>query len=124
MCKSSSKKGPAKTCKTFTLRDINLSQVSTCNQLKQAIKTLLADDVISDFDVGYYQASTVVSIRSPQDIMEIWNDMRKGVNVILWFDGLEESNPTTTTMKRSKKKADSDSDYDEDVPIYRIRKLG
>ena len=62
-------------------------------------------------------ASTVVSIRSPQDVMEIWNDVRKGVNVILWCDGLKESNLTTTTRKRSKKKADSDSDSDEDVPI-------
>ena len=114
MCKSSSKKGAAK---TFTLRDVNFSRVSTRDQLKQVIKTQLADDVIGDFDVGYYQASTVVSIRSPQDVMEIWNDVRKGVNVILWCDGLKESNLTTTTRKRSKKKADSDSDSDEDVPI-------
>ena len=93
VCKSSSKKGAVK---TFTLRDVNLSRVSTRDQLKQVIKTQLADDVIGDFDVGYYQASTVVSIRSPQDVMEIWNDVRKGVNVILWCDGLKGTVYATT----------------------------
>ena len=77
--------------------------------------TQLTDDIIirGDFDVGYYQASTIVSIRSPQDVREIWNDVKRGVNHILWCDGLKESNTmSSNTRKRSK---DSESDSDEDV---------
>ena len=115
MCKSSSKKEAAKTCKTFTLRDVN---VITRDQLKQVIKLQLAGDVTDDFDVGYYQATTVVSIRSTQDVIEVWNDMKKGVKVVLWCDGLKESNPTKAkSRKRSKKRIDSDSDSDEDVIV-------
>ena len=40
-------------------------------------------------------------IRSPQDVMEAWNDVKKGVKVVLWCDGLKESNPT---RKQSKKR--------------------
>ena len=88
----------------------------SCHQLKHIIKLQLADDVIDDFDVRYYQAITVVSIRSPQDVIEVWNDVKKGVKVILWSDGLKESKPTATnSRKRSKKKVDSDSDSDEDI---------
>ena len=62
-------KEAATKCKTFTLCDVNVSQVITCDQLKWVIKLQLAGDVTDDFDVGYYQATTVVSIRSPQDVM-------------------------------------------------------
>ena len=118
VCKSSSKKEAVKTCKTFTLRNVNVGQVITRDQLKQLIKLQLDDDVTDEFDVGYYQATTVVTIRSPQDVMEVWNDVKKGVKVILWCDGLKESNPTTSkSRKRSKKKIDSDSDSDEDAVV-------
>jgi len=84
VCTSGSMKEVATKCKTFTLRDVNVSQVITRDQLKRVIKLQLAGDVTDDFDVGYYQATTVVSIRSPQDSMEVWNDVKKGVKVILW----------------------------------------
>jgi len=38
--------------------------------------------------------------------MEVWNDVKKGVKVILWCDGLQESNPTTAkSRKQSRKRA-------------------
>ena len=43
--------------------------------------------------------------------------MKKGVEVILWCDGLKESNPTSKSKKWSKKKIDSDSDSDEDAVV-------
>ena len=81
MCKSQG--GGAKKdacCKTFTLRNVDIEQVSTRDQLKRVIRTQLTDDIIikGDFDVGYYQASTIVSIRSPQDVMELWHDIKQG----------------------------------------------
>jgi len=118
VCKSGSMKEAATKCKTFTLRDVNVSQVITRDQLKRVIKLQLAGDVTDDFDVGYYQATTVISIRSPQDVMEVWNDVKKGVKVILWCDGLQESNPTTAkSRKRSRKKSYSDSDSDKDIIV-------
>lgn len=99
VCKSSSKREAAKTCKTFTLRDVNVGQVITRDQLKQVIKLQQADDITGDFDVGYCQATTVVSIRSPQDVMEVWNDMKKGVKVVLWCDVLNLK--TAKSRKRS-----------------------
>ena len=90
----------------------------TRDQLKQVIKLQLAGDVTDDFDVGYHQATTVVSIRSTQDVIEVWNDVKKGVKVVLWCDGLKESDLTKAkSRKRSKKRIDSDSDSDEDVIV-------
>ena len=62
--------------------------------------------------------SSVVSIRSTQDVIEVWNDVEKGVKVVLWCDGLKESNLTKAkSRKRSKNRIDSDSDSDEDVIV-------
>ncbi len=82
----SSKKDP----KTFVLRDVNVSSIITCDKLKDLIRSQLKDDVVRDFGVGYYQGSTVVSIRSAQDLKEIWQEVKKGVKVILWCDGLRD----------------------------------
>ena len=49
--------------------------------------------------------------------MEVYNDVKKGVEVILWCDGLKENNPTSKSRKWSKKKIDSDSDSDEDAVV-------
>ena len=87
-------------CKTSTLRDVNVAQVVTCNQLKQVIKQQVDVDVIVIF-VQYYQATIAVTIRSPQ---EVWNDVKKGVKVVLWCDGLKESNSTTAKPKKRYKK--------------------
>jgi len=48
----------------------------------------------------------------------VWNDVKKGVKVILWCDGLQESNPTTAkSRKRSRRKSYSDSDSDKDIIV-------
>ena len=78
--------------------------------------TQSTDDIIirGDFDVGYYQASTILSIGSPQDVRKIWNDAKRGVKHVLWCDGLKESN-TVSSITRKRSKKDSESDSDEDV---------
>ena len=96
---------------------MNIDQVTTRDQLKHIILTQLTDHIIirGDFDVGYYQASTIVSIRSPQDVREIWNDVKRGVKHVLWCDGLKESNTVSSNTRKRSKKKDSESDSDEDV---------
>ena len=52
------------------------------------------DNIIrtGDFDVGYVQNNSVVTLRSHEDIRvhEIWSTLSKGTKVILWCDGLRE----------------------------------
>ena len=96
--------------KTFTLRNVDTVGVNSEEKLKLLIRTQLHKDIVSgEFDVGYLQGSTVVSIRSSQDLLEIWNDVRKGTKTILWCNGLKEGNPKS----RKRKQAD-DSDVDSD----------
>ena len=68
--------------KTFTLRNIDPSKVKTCDQLKSVVRAQLQDDICTaDFDVGYLQNNTVVSLRSPEDMQEIWSNIMKGTKV-------------------------------------------
>ena len=111
VCKSAklSKKDP----KTFTLRAVNVENINTCDKLKELIKSQLSDDIVKQFDVGYYQGSTVVSIRSQQDQKEIWQEIKKGKKTILWCDGLKEYEKTSSNKRRRVASDDSDSDENE-----------
>ena len=115
--KSSSKKDASN--KTFTLRDVNVSRVQTYDQLKEMILSQLKADLTDDFDVGYYQSNAVVTIRTRQDIAEIWSLMKKGASVTLWCDGLKERGTANTRgRKRSKYPGD---DSDEEVPSKKCK---
>ena len=46
-----------------------------------------------------------------QNVLDVWNDVRKGIKVILWCNGLKGSNSMTTNpRKQSKKKTYSDEE--------------
>lgn len=81
--------------KTFMLRNVNTyCQCEFTRQLM--IRTQLRNDIVpGDFDVGYLQGSTVINIRSCQDLVEVWNDIRRGMKVAPWYDGLKEITPMT-----------------------------
>ena len=71
--------------KTFTLRDIHPSKVDTCYHLKSLIKAQLQEDIHKgDFDVGYIQNPSVVTLKSPEDMQEVWSSLSKGTKVTLW----------------------------------------
>jgi hypothetical protein len=62
-----------------------------------------------DFDVGYFQNYSVVTLRSPEDIQEIWSSLSKGTNftkVTLWCDG------SSSRSSRKRKKQDDSEDDD------------
>ena len=44
-----------------------------------------------DFDVGYLNGASVVSIRNEDDLAEIWSSLLKGDKVTLWCNGLGRS---------------------------------
>ena len=53
-----------------------------------------------------------MSIRSSQDLLEIWNDVRKGTKTILWCNGLKE---ILSKSRKRKQANDSDVDSDDDA---------
>ena len=108
--------------KTFTLR---ISEVEVCSsdRLKHAIKSQLQDDIgEKDFDVGVYHGNNIVSIRSKEDVMDVWKDIKDGVKVILWCDGLRahkgKRNKTPLTDDD-----DSDGERAQTGPKYKKKKL-
>ena len=71
-------------CKTFTLRNIKPWEILECSDLEDSVRDQLQDDVIEEeFDVGYLQSNTVVSIRSKEGLVEVWSTMSKST---LWCD--------------------------------------
>ena len=77
-----------KKTKTFTLRNINVAEVDTCSRLKALIRAQLREDITaSEFDVGFISGTSVVSVRSEEDLAEIWSSQLKGDRVVLWCDG-------------------------------------
>ena len=53
--------------------------------------SLLQVDTESSFDIGYIQGSHLITIKSVEDLLEVWANIKKGTNVILWCDGLKKS---------------------------------
>lgn len=78
--------------KTFTMRNLDTVTISSTNDLKVAIREQLNEDIVAeDFDVGFVEGSSVVRMRSKQDLYELWSRLRKpGTKMSLWCDGLLE----------------------------------
>ena len=88
----------SKNPKTFTLRDVPI--YTTCEDLKEEIRAQLEGDVKHEFDVGYLEGSTQISIRTSHDLSEIWNNVCQGKKVVLWCDGLRELDSSSRREKR------------------------
>ena len=55
----------------------------------------------------------MISILSAEDINEVWQELKKGSKVVLWCDGLTESDKS---RKRKRVSFDSESDDCETEP--------
>ena len=75
---------------------------------------------MKEFDVGYYQSFTVVSVRSPQDLAEVRNDLKGGKKVILWCDGLKEEESAKNRKRKQVCGLDSE-ESDEEAADYQKR---
>lgn len=115
-------KGKKDQGKTFALRNITPSLVQTRAQLKTLIKAQLDADVVHEFDVGYIQNNTVVSLRSPQDIQEVWASLLRGNSVTLWCDGLRAQCGKSARKRPSSRTTQEDSDDDEEVQTKKRKK--
>ena len=104
MLKAVTRGSKGKEPKTFTLRDIRSEAMTSCAAVKCLIKAQLSQDITEeDFDIGFLQGNTVISIRSKADLDELWEVLRRGANTTLWCDGMngEASQSTALDRKRS-----------------------
>ena len=128
LLKAVSKQSKGKEPKIFTLRDVSPHKVSCCSDMKSLIKAQLSDDITDDeFDLGYLQGNTVVNIRSRADLEEIWEGLKKGLNITFWCDGLQveqqsssrkrpvsvDSHDAQGSKKRKQKKDDTSTKDDK-----------
>lgn len=98
--------------KTFTLRNVQALDLFTSQDLVSLIKAQLQEDIVAgNFECGYLQGSTVVIIRSKEDLRETWDNLKKGKNITLWCDGLNSA----TSSGGRKRSLHIDSDDDEDL---------
>ena len=94
--------------------------ISSRDDLKEEIKLQIRDDIKDNFDFGYIQGSNLISVRSSQDISEIWNCINKGKEVTLWCDGLNDS---TSSKPRKGKHIEVDLDeYSDDDSTRTMQK--
>ena len=78
-----------KEAKVFTLRNIETDCILSCDDLKKVIRAQLDKDIVdSSFDVGFMQNNTAISIRSDEDLLEVWEQVHSGKSITLWCDGL------------------------------------
>ena len=68
------------------------------------------------FDVGFMQDNAAVSIRSDEDISDVWQQVLSGKNIVLWCDGM------ATTSSQGKRKRQADSSDDEEVGTRKKKK--
>ena len=105
--------------KTFVLRCINASTVTTCSHLKALIRKQVGGEINkNDFDVGYLQGNNAVIMRNEEDIREVLCSLQKGSNTVIWCDGLVTEQSKTSRKRQS---LDSDSD-DEERPTKKTKK--
>ena len=91
----------------FTIRNVNAN--IHCDKLKDLIRRQLSDDITTDdFDVGFFDGSNTIRIRTKEDLAEVWGEMQKKSKITLWCDGLIIQGKNTDTQKRTK-----DVDTDE-----------
>ena len=124
LVKVASKDGPISSGKMFTLRDLDITTILTCEDLKDAIKRQLTDDIVdSDFDVGYVEGSSVVRIRNRRDLEEVWSCISKSKGkVMLWCDGLSNTKESRkrprsngVSVVNTKKKVPDKADKEQKV---------
>ena len=67
-----------KEAKIFTMRSIDTEKIVSRDALKTAIRGQLRKDIIcTDFDIGFMNRNSAISIRNQEDLSEIWVDLSK-----------------------------------------------
>ena len=108
MLKAVNRGNKGKEPKTSTLRDVRPEFMTSCAAVKRLIKAQLSQDITEDdFDIGYLQGNTVVSIRSKADL-ELWEGLRKGFNTTMWCDGMNGPAAQNSSLGRKRSTQDDE----------------
>lgn len=98
----------------FVLRDIAQSSTSTPEALMKDLCRQFGSFVPKKqpFHIGYMKGSLKVSIRTPADMKDVWLQVSKGQDVVLWCEGVgdnggdsEEELPKKRHKRRKKMSA-------------------
>ena len=99
----------------FTVRNLDTKVIVSVDQLKVFIRNQFKRDISdTDFDFGYVNGASMVSIQSQVDLAEVFGEIQSGKKVILWCDGLKEC----SNQKRSRSAELDDDMNDENPQIY------
>ena len=127
MLKAVNRDSKGKVQKMFTLRVVRPEAVTSCTAVKCLIKVQLSQDITEDdFDIGFLQGNTVVSIWSKADLDELWEGLRRGINTTLWCDGMngQEAHSSSLGQKRSAQDTDMEGEKFKDKKKKRNKKNG
>ena len=71
------------------LKDLIKKRLSEDITAKELIKKRLSEDITAkEFDVGYFEGSNIVRIRSKENLCEVWSKLQTNTKTTLWCDGL------------------------------------
>ena len=109
-----------KEVKKFTLRNIDPTQITSSDDLKDFIETNFHGDMKSgDFDVGYMVGTEIIRVRTEEDLKEMWGETKRSPCTVLWCDGLvdDSSGKSSKSSKsgRKRKRAASDEESDDEA---------
>lgn len=105
--------------KAFILRDVNLCEITTLDQLRDEIFSQFGSKYVnkSDFDVGYFEGPKRIWIRTDEDLNELFKSERIK-STTLWCAGHNKKKD-----KRERRAlSESPSDSEEDVSRKRKKK--
>ena len=88
---------------------------NSCSRLKSLIRAQLQEDIRmwGDFDVGYLQSNSVVTLRSSEDMQEIRSSFSKGTKVTLCCDVLRGSSSKSSRRTKQQRSDDYENDNSE-----------
>ena len=70
---------------------MSLHQIISIDDIRSPIRKNFSRDVGEEFDVGYIQGTTIIRVRSKDDIDEMWSEIQKSKNTSLWCDGFVDN---------------------------------
>ena len=108
LLKAVPKSGIAGKEEIFPLHNVDPSEISSCDELKDLIKKRLSGDIIAgEFNVGYFEGSNILRIRSKEDLCEVWSKLHTNTKTTLWCDGLHANTEKGEVSKAAKRGRDS-----------------
>jgi len=79
-----------KDCPVYVLRGVNEQVITTPKKFREEIQKQFRSQLVSkskEFPFGYMKDSTKVHIRTAADVLDVWNFIKKGEQILSWCQG-------------------------------------